>query len=54
MRTLRQEGVHRINRAIVTPGPPGGAPWVVRIARRLLARRVHASGSVASKTMSRS
>lgn len=31
-RILKEEGVHRVNRAVVEPGPPGGDPWTVRIA----------------------
>lgn len=31
-RILREEGVHRVNRAIVTPGVAGGPRWQVRIA----------------------
>jgi hypothetical protein len=30
-RILREEGVHKVNRALVKPGPPGGDPWIVRI-----------------------
>lgn len=29
---LRDEGVHRVNRIVVEPGPPGGDPWTVRMA----------------------
>ena len=28
---LREEGVHKVNRALVQPGPPGGDPFTVRI-----------------------
>lgn len=30
-RILKEEGVHRVNRAVVEAGPPGGDPWIVRI-----------------------
>lgn len=30
-RILREEGVHKVNRALVKPGPPGGDPFIVRI-----------------------
>lgn len=28
---LRKEGVHKVNRVLVEPGPPGGEPWTLRI-----------------------
>lgn len=28
---LREEGVHKVNKALVKPGPPGGDPFTVRI-----------------------
>ncbi len=30
-RILKEEGVHKVNRASVEAGPPGGDPWIVRI-----------------------
>ncbi|MGK0481385.1 MAG: hypothetical protein ACJAQ3_001358 [Planctomycetota bacterium] len=30
-RILKEEGVHRVNRALVEAGPPGGDPWTIRI-----------------------